>query len=168
MAVRWDWTDISDETVAEITRQGELRLADTLSISNAADQRATTLSAVFAAIGAGIAAADGAYITTKQPDLAVTAALAVMWLILLVASAICIYAARPIEVDVRGYEPGLLMQVAINPSVMMRDLCESLEPRIIYNKKICKRSARLTTIGSVVAVLSVLFGALTFALLRNP
>jgi hypothetical protein len=59
---------LSEAAVREMLCQGEARIADLLTVSIAADERATTLSSSFGALAAGLFAADATILTIQKFD----------------------------------------------------------------------------------------------------
>lgn len=96
----------SREKIAEIIlRQGELKLSAQLMLATAADQRATTLSAIFSAIA--VALIGGAATTYANDGIGLALLLSAMLsgLLYLLASAMCAYAARPVDFYTAGNQP---------------------------------------------------------------
>ncbi len=163
MAERIDLSGASSETIAELHRQAEVCLSDTLRLATAADQRATTMAGVF---GAGSVALVAAAVTIfsapgHRPAL-VTAAL-VAAVILFVASLLSAWAARPTDFFVAGYEPRFLAPSATDLTWMLRYATEDLQVRIDANREALESSARLLAIGLWLAMAALPIAILVYA-----
>jgi hypothetical protein len=64
-----DFSEIPDNAVKELHRQGELCLLGTMQLAVAADQRATTLSGILGAGSVALAAAMAGLISGAHPNL---------------------------------------------------------------------------------------------------
>jgi hypothetical protein len=148
-------------------RQGEARIADLLTVSIAADERATALSSSFGALAAGLFAAVATILTIQKFDGAVTVSIGIAAIGSLIASFVCGYAGRPIDFFVGGYEPKSLIPSAVDEVWLLRYICQDVQRRIELDKKVLKQTALLTTVGTTVAIMSVLLGVVAFSLLHH-
>jgi len=149
-----------------LLRQGELRLADLLTISVASDQRATTLGSAFGALAAALFAADATLLTIQAFDVPAAVSIAIASLGSVIASLLCFYAGRPIDFYVGGYEPQRLLPAASNDIWLLRYICQDIQQRIDLDKAALERSARVTTTATIVEISSIFVAAIAFATLH--
>jgi len=162
----WDWSNVPDGSAREMLRQGEVRIADLLAVSIASDQRATALGSAFGALAAGLFAADATLLTIQRFDLAASLGIGIAALGSLLASLLCFYAGRPVNFFVGGYEPRKLLSSATDEEWMIRYICQDMQDRIEEDKKVLNRSARLTSVATIVEIGSVIVAAVAFAILH--
>lgn len=140
--------------LAEVQRQAETLLAGTVQFALAADQRNIALAGICAAGAVALAAAGGGVMAgeTAPHLLPMVAGAFAAGVILFVAAMIFVWAGRPIDFFLAGYEPRLLA-----PSVASRELAmvfgtEDVQRRIEANRLSLERNAArfrvaLTTVG---------------------
>ena len=155
---RPDFSEIPDEAVDEICRNGELILQNMLQIALGADQRATSTAGIF---GAGSVALFAAAVTLGTSEVGnpafmwsaiVTAAL------LFIASALAAWGAYPVKFFISGHEPALLVQGTSDPVWMKRYLCEDIQVRINANRVIVRNANRKLKAGLLFAAAAIPIG----------
>jgi|CXWL01.1.fsa_nt_gi hypothetical protein len=159
-----DWAGVSEPTVQEIVRLGELQLSDLFQAALAADQRAVNQAGILAGFGAALLAAAGTlWLSDTSRIMAVSALIAGGGM---VASAfISGLAARPSDYYANGYEPKRIMPSARDNAWMLKCVAEDLQARIRANRKSLDDTARLTTIATNGAFLAIVVAGLALALM---
>lgn len=108
MAERNDFESLrtlSDDVLAEVVREGELRLQAQLQIATAADQRALTFAGFQIAAATGSLAGGVALMTADDPDLVLAATAFTFALVLLIGCLFAIATVWPRKFSIPGNEP---------------------------------------------------------------
>jgi hypothetical protein len=166
MSVSFDWSAVDDEALPEILEQSKAFLSDMLTVSLAAEERATTLAGVYGALCVGLLAADATLLILPKFDAAAAWCILATALGNLVACLICVYMSRPYNFFLGGYEPIKLVSGATDKVWMLCYICEDMQRRIDQNKKALKRSATLSTLASIVSAGSIVLSLAAFAIAR--
>jgi hypothetical protein len=96
---------LDEDVLAEVVREGELRLQAQLSTATAADQRALTLAGFQVASASAALAGGGALIVSDKPDPALATVAILFAGAMIVAAAISIKTARPSKFHLPGNVP---------------------------------------------------------------
>lgn len=150
---RWEPSEADDL----VMRLAEQRLADLLTTSLAADQRAGVL--------AGLLAASCAAIFSAVPDAepGARAALVLAGAFFLGGAFDAFEASRPRSFYLGGYEPRHLIGTRGDIASMRVQLIGAMQSAITYNKAVLERQAKLTKRAFRFAVAGVLVGVFTFS-----
>jgi hypothetical protein len=153
---------VEEDARAELLRAAEETLRGTVTLGIAADQRAASLTAGFAAAAVGAGAA------SVVPDVAANHALLVALLVLcafLAAATMCAIAGgRAIDFHIGGYEPrDRLEAAAIGKECLERDAIIDLQRRIDSNRCALRTGATRINRAIGLACASVVFAFVAYA-----
>jgi hypothetical protein len=157
-----DFSEIPDNAVKELHRQGELCLLGTMQLAVAADQRATTLSGILGAGSVALAAAMAGLISGAHPNLVLIVPAAITALFLFIAALLCAWSAQPTDFFVGGYEPRYLAISCADELYALRYAAEDLQMRIDANRATLERSASRQKWGRRLAAGAVPAGLIAF------
>ncbi len=158
----WNWDGVSDATVREMMRLAELQLADLLTASIAADQRAAAQAGILAGFGAALIAIAATAGTGDAPQLAAAwgafcAGVGMIW-----AAFMSGVASRPTDYFVSGYEPRRLLGAAVDEAWLLRCVVEDMQMRITKNRAVLDQTASLTDAAYKGALAAIALGVGVF------
>lgn len=154
------WTGKNIDLIREACRHGESMLSAQVDIATSADQRASVLAGIYAAVATGII---GAIVTRtglfQELPLAVGSILTAI--AYLVGAALCIFATLPVSFWAPGNRPSEWysdIEQNVPLEVAIGDQAAHFDDHIITNNKVIERNARLFFWGAVVGVTAPLLG----------
>lgn len=158
------WDGVPDETIDFVLSQGEKYLATQVAMSLAADQRATTVASVFAALGAAIFASAIAY-WTETGDFPLLFGGLVSGLLAVAGALGCLFAARPINVYAPGAEPRAWYQALTEPLPHSKGVeAENYQAAIDDNDRVMSANSKIFQCSALVAAASPAVGVLTWGI----
>ncbi len=166
-----DWSSANICLVREALRCGEARLAAQMQLAISADQRASVLAGIYAAIGTGIIAA---LASAADPKPYLLAGGIVMAVVFIFGGLLCILTTLPVGIWTPGYEPQAWYDDISNNKalvVALGELTASYNTHILENNDIITKNAGLFRWGALIGMAAPLLGAVTadvFFLLTRP
>lgn len=162
---------IPTELAREIVRQGEARLEAIMGLSTAAVARATTLCGIFGAASVALGAAVLAYLGVENHAAGLVLGGAVTAVMLFVASALAALSGAARNFYIKGGRPAQLLEWAWDAErerwwsegALLKAIGDRLTKAIDVNGQLLERESRLVNWSLRIGLASVLFGALTSA-----
>jgi hypothetical protein len=157
---------LPEEVLAEVVREGELKLQAQLDVSLASDLRALSLAGFSLTGSTALLGAAAALARDARPDYPVMIIAAGLGVALLASGGLAVLSARPVQFHFPGNEPKNWLpsewDLANNEKPTLKrarvEQAIVLQSLIGKNQKACERNARLTT-----AALTLIFGAAAIA-----
>jgi hypothetical protein len=167
-----DWSKADPELVKEIVRESELFLQGQLTLATSADQRASSLAAVFAASGtaiiAGLISAPIWQQGASDPPLIVAGIVAAA--LFLVGASFCVLTTMPVGFDLPGSRPESweddVQAGRLLPDVLPEQV-ENYQGKIADNSAVLKRNAVYFRIGAIAGLASPFAGFCAWALVMS-
>jgi len=147
----------------EALRQGEARLTAQAAIRTAMEARATAITGWAAA---SLVVATGAVFAA--PDSASRGAAGLTAVVLFFAAGVCIYAARPRDWTITGYDPEIIMNDSLATELeALESLAEGISPGIQANNRRLNGMGRLLRLSGWALIAAPLGGATTYIVIRS-
>jgi len=153
--VTLDFQGVPADAVAEVHRQAELYLTQTLAVATAVDSRASTVASMLIGGSVAIAAALAALIIQPKVEWQFVVPLIVAALGFFLAGALSFYSARSVNFYVAGYRPSKLLQAADSLDDLLKGSCEDIERRILINERCLASAGSIFNWGIAVATLTL-------------
>ena len=164
---------LPEEVLAEVVREGELKLQAQLEASLAGDIRALSLAGFSLTGSTALLGAAAALARNERPDYSVMLIATALGALLLVSGGLAVLSARPVRFHFPGNEPKnwLPSEWQLSPSekpTLKRARVEQaivLQSLIGKNQQSCERNARLTTAALALIFIAGALAAFSFAAL---
>lgn len=161
-----DWSGVSLDMVRQIHLQAETYLKAQLQVGLAADQRASTMSSIFAATAAALLALAFNY-GTRSETVPIMSALIVTGAVLLIAAGCGAWSAQPVAFWYPGNIPANWYDCRDSPLVeVLGGEAENLNGHILKNARILKENQAWLRGALVLSVLAPIFGCIAWMFFR--
>jgi hypothetical protein len=155
-----DWSKANIELIREAVNGGDARLAAQVQLATSADQRATVLAGIYAAVATGIIAAMLTRESFENETWLVVASVGTV-IAYLTGAILCIFATLPVKFWTAGNDPEAWyddIEASKPLSVALGEQAEHHNAHILENNRTIARNAWLFRIGALLGIFAPVLG----------